>query len=206
MTRTAGIASAMRLEALSIAWMLVESVVGIGAGVVAGSVLLGAFGADSVIELISAVVLWRRLRVEAKGVADPDALEALERKAARIAGGLLYALAVYVVLAAAAGLVGRRPAEFSWPGVAVTAVAAIGMPLLARAKLRVAAAIGSAALRADAMESLTCGYLSWVVLTGLAANGLLHAWWVDSVASLVIVPLLVKEAREAMTGECACHE
>ncbi len=85
-------------------------------------------------------------------------------------------------------------------------VAAFGMPVLAKAKMRVADQIGSRALRADAMETFTCGYLSWVLLAGLAANAFLHWWWLDAAASLVIVPFLPKESREAITGECACHQ
>jgi divalent metal cation (Fe/Co/Zn/Cd) transporter len=199
-------AAALRVEAATIAWMVVEAGVAIGSGIVARSLLLVAFGADSVIELISAVVLWRRLRVEAVDPARTSDIERAEQRASRIAGGLLYALAVYVVIAAAIGFLHRSAAGFSLSGLIVTAIAAFGMPVLARAKLRLADRLASAALRADAMESLTCGYLSWLVLAGLAANAVFHLWWLDSAASLVIVPLLVKEAREAVTGHCACHD
>jgi divalent metal cation (Fe/Co/Zn/Cd) transporter len=114
------------------------------------------------------------------------------------------ALSAYVVASAVYGLFQRREADTSWLGLGVAVVAAAGMPLLARAKLRVADRIGSRALRADAMESLTCGYLAWVLLAGLAANALLRWWWLDSAASLVIVPLLLREAREALHGEGCC--
>ena len=134
------------------------------------------------------------------------AREARERKTSRISGYLLYAFAVYVVLQAAYGLLHRRTAETSWPGIAVAVVAAFGMPLLARAKIRVADKIGSPALRADAMETFTCGYLSWALLAGLAASAALHWWWLDSAAALIIVPLLLKESREAVSGKCNCHE
>jgi len=197
--------TALRLEILTIGWMLVEASASIGAGIVAGSVLLLAFGVDSVIELISASVLFHRLRKEATGAAhDGEEIEALERRAARIAGYLLYALAAYVVLQSGYGLLHRHTAETSWVGISVALVAALGMPVLARAKLRVADEIGSKALRADAMETFTCGFLSWVLLAGLAANALFHWWWLDSAAALVLVPFLMKEGREALTGECSC--
>ena len=84
-------------------------------------------------------------------------------------------------------------------------MAALGMPILARAKIRVADQIGSKALRADAMETFTCGFLSWVLLAGLVGNALLHWWWLDSVAALMLVPFLVKEGREAIAGGCSCR-
>lgn len=199
--------AALRLEVLTIGWMLIEASVSIGAGAMAGSVLLLAFGVDSVIELISASVLFHRLRKEANGARNDEAeIEALEHRAARIAGYLLYALAAYVVLQSGYGLLHRHTAETSWVGLSVALVAALGMPVLAKAKIRVADRIGSKALRADAMETFTCGFLSWVLLAGLAANALLHWWWLDSVAALVLVPFLLKEGREAITGECSCHD
>ena len=210
-TKTASVTAermrpALRLEAITLLWMVVEASVSIGAGIAAGSLLLIAFGADSVIELISAGVLFWRLRLEA--MAQPDdteMVEAVERRASRIGGYLLYVLSAYVVLQALYGLTHRHHAEASWLGMAVAVVAAVGMPLLAKAKIRVADQISSRALRADAMETFTCGYLSWVLLGGLAVNAVLHWWWLDAAASLVVVPLLLKEAREAMTGECNCH-
>jgi divalent metal cation (Fe/Co/Zn/Cd) transporter len=195
------------LEALSLVWMLVEGIVSIGSGVAAGSVLLIAFGVDSIIELLSTFLLFWRLRGEAKGQRENEGvLEARERKAARIGGYLLYALALYVVVQAGYSLLNRHEAETSLLGFIVAAVAALGTPALARAKLRIAQQIGSRALRADAIETLTCGYLAWVVLAGLAANALVGWWWLDAAASLLIVPILIREAREAIRGEgCACH-
>jgi len=202
----AGLRAGLRLEAVSIAWMVAEATVSVGAGIAAGSLLLIAFGVDSVIELVSAALLFWRLRRQALGLLpDEEALEALERKVSRAAGFLLYALSAYVVAQAVYGLTHRHRAETSWTGIGVAVVAAFGMPLLARAKIRVADRIGSRALRADAMETFTCGYLSWALLAGLAANALLHWWWLDGAAALAVVPLLVKEAREAMTGGCDCH-
>lgn len=196
--------AALRLETLTIGWMVIEASASIGAGVVAGSVLLLAFGVDSIIELISAGVLFHRLCKEAGATANAAEIEALEHRAARIAGYLLYALAAYVVLQSGYGLLHRHTAETSGVGLAVALVAALGMPILARAKIRVADRIGSKALRADAMETFTCGFLSWILLAGLVANALLHWWWLDSVAALVLVPFLIKEGREAIKGGCSC--
>ncbi len=197
---------ALRLEALTLVWMVLEAAGAIGAGVIARSVLLLAFGADSIIELVSAALLYRRLSFEAHAAPkNMQHIEALEQTTARASGYLLYALAVYVIVQSSYGLLHRHFAENSWLGTAVAVVAALGMPVLAKAKLRVAEEIGSKALRADAMETFTCGYLSWVLLAGLAATALLHWWWLDSVAALVLVPFLIKEGREAISGECACH-
>ena len=196
--------TALRLESITVVWMVIEAAGAIGAGIAAGSLLLIAFGIDSVIELISASVLFWRLQKEARGGAPKALIERVERIASRLGGYLLYALSGYVILQAIYGLTHEHHAETSFLGITVAVVAALGMPLLAKAKIRVADEIGSKALRADAMETFTCGYLSWVLLAGLAANALLHWWWLDAAASLVVVPLLLKEAREAMTGECDC--
>jgi divalent metal cation (Fe/Co/Zn/Cd) transporter len=196
------------LEATTITWMIVEAAASLAAGVLARSLLLVAFGVDSGIELLSAGVLYGRLLREARAKPGEEAaVERLERRTARFGGCLLHALALYVLLQAGYGLWHRGAAETSWLGMGVAVVAALGMPALARAKIRVAEEIGSRALRADAMETITCGYLSWVLLAGLAANALLHWWWLDSAAALVLVPFLIKEGREAITGECCgCEE
>jgi len=204
-TRTSRMRAALRLEALTIVWMVIEAAGSIGAGVVAHSVLLIVFGIDSIIELVSAGLLYHRLSREARAApGDMMTMEALEVKAARISGWLLYTLALCVALQSGYGLLHRHVAETSFVGLAVAVVAALGMPALARAKIRIADDIGSKALRADAMETFTCGFLSWVLLAGLGANALLHWWWLDSAAALVLVPFLIKEGREAISGQCGC--
>jgi divalent metal cation (Fe/Co/Zn/Cd) transporter len=194
---------AFRLEWLSIAWMIIEGAVAIGSGIIAHSLLLVAFGADSVIELASASVLVWRLSVELRqGRAFS---EATERRASRIAGGLLFALTLYVVGAAGIGLWRHHGAEFSTPGIILAVTAIPVMYVLSRRKLVLARRLGSRALRADAIESITCGWLSFVVVIGLAGQLVLGAWWVDSVVSLAIVYFLIKEGREAWEGdECCC--
>ena len=117
------------------------------------------------------------------------------------AGALLFALAAYIVVAAGWRLWTRQGADFSWPGLLVSLAAIPIMWLLSRQKLQIAEALGSRALRTDAVESITCGWLSFVVLIGLLAQLALGAWWVDTATSLVIVWLPVKEGREAWQGE-----
>jgi divalent metal cation (Fe/Co/Zn/Cd) transporter len=200
--RAALIQRAFRLEWLTIIWMMVETAVAIGAGLAAHSLLLFAFGIDSIIEIVSACVLIWRLSVELRrGQAFS---EAAERRASRIAGALLFALALYVVAGSAWGLWRHQGAEFSRPGIILTVAAIPIMYVLSRQKLAVAEQLGSRALRADAIESITCGWLSFVVVTGLVAQFALGAWWVDSAASLAIVYFLIKEGREAWHGGECC--
>ena len=201
--RPALVREAFRLEWLTVAWMVVEAVVAVASGVAAGSLVLLAFGLDSIIELISAGVLIWRLSVELRhGQAFS---ERAERLASRISGGLLLALAAYVVASAGWGLWTHHGEEFSIPGLAVSALAIPVMRHLARRKIALADKLGSRAMQADAMESITCGWLSLVVVVSLAAQAVLGAWWVDPVGSLAIVWFLVKEGREAWAGEeCAC--
>jgi divalent metal cation (Fe/Co/Zn/Cd) transporter len=204
-TRAGSVRVALRLEGLTLTWMVVEASCAIGAAIAAHSVLLLAFGIDSIIELASAGLLYRRLSKEARVAPfDTATVEAMEKRASRISGWLLYCLALYVLVQSGYGLLHRDTADTSWLGMAVATVAALGMPALAKAKLRIASEIESRALRADAMETLTCGFLSRILLAGLAANALLHCWWLDSVSALALVPFLINEAREAMAGQCGC--
>jgi divalent metal cation (Fe/Co/Zn/Cd) transporter len=193
---------AFRLEYATVFWMVVEAMVAIAAGIGARSVTLTAFGVDSLIELASAGVLLWRLTVELRR--GRALAEAAERVASRIGGALLFALAAYVVAAAGWSLWTRRGAEFSSPGLVVSVAAIPVMYLLARRKLAVAEALGSRALRADAVESITCGYLSVVVVAGLLVQRVTGAWWVDAATSIGIVWFVVKEGREAWRGEDCC--
>jgi len=202
--RRALINQAFRLEWLTIGWMVVEAAVAIASGLVAGSLALLAFGLDSVIELISAAVLIWRLSVELRD--GREFSQKAERLACRIGGALLFALAAYVMVEAARALWAGQAASFSLPGVVVTALAIPIMHYLARRKIELAELLGSRALRADAIESLACGWLSLVVLISLLAQAALDAGWIDPVGSLAIVWLLLREGREAWTGEeCECR-
>ena len=195
---------AFRLELLTAGWMGIEAVVSIGSGIVAGSLSLIAFGADSVIELASALVLLWRLRIELEQGAEFSAI--IERRAGRIAGALLFVLAAYIIASAAVGLWERRGQEFSLLGLAVTLLAIPMMVALSKPKIRIAEQIGSRALRADAFEAIACSYLAVIVVAGLIAQWLFGAWWIDSVTSLAIVGFLIKEGREAWFDEDAGDE
>ncbi len=190
---------AIRLEWLTAAWMVIEAAVAIGAGAAAHSLSLIAFGADSLIELASAGVLLRRLHIEMRG--EEEFPEAVERRATKIGGALLFALAAYVIVSAAYGVWRQEGQEFSAAGLVLALFAIPFMGFLAKMKIRVAEQIGSRAMRADAVESITCAYLSGVVVLGLLAQILVGAWWVDSATSLAIVALLVKEGYEAWQDE-----
>lgn len=187
-----------KIQTITIAWMLVEAAVSLFASWRAHSPALLAFGGDSAIELLSAMVVLWRFRA---GTIHEHA----ERRAARIAGGLLLALAVYVVAAALATLLGYGEPKPSLLGIAIVTVAAMMMPWLAREKRRLSAATGSAALRADAAQSGVCAYLAVIALIGLTVNAIWQVRWADPVAALAIVPLIVWEARQALRGQpCSC--
>jgi divalent metal cation (Fe/Co/Zn/Cd) transporter len=200
--RIAAVRKAFRLEYLTLAWMVIEAVVAIGSGIAANSLVLLAFGVDSLIELASASVLVWRLTIELRlGQAFG---EAAERLAAKIAGGLLLVLAFYVVLTAGWKLWTRQGAEFSLVGLVLTVLSIPVMYLLARGKLALAESLGSRAFKADALESITCGWLAFVVVATLLVQRVYGAWWLDAVASLGSVWFLLREGREALLDE-ACH-
>jgi len=202
--RSVLIQTAFRLEWLTVAWMAIEAVVAIVSGVIAGSLTLTAFGLDSVIELLSAgVLIWRLTDELRRG---EEFSRHAERFASRSGGALLFMLAVYIVLGAAWSLWAHHGGEFSVTGLIVAAVAMPIMYVLARRKLDVARQLRSRAMRADAVESITCGWLSLVVVVGLVANLLLAAWWIDAVTSLAIVWFVVKEAHEAWSGDDCCGD
>jgi divalent metal cation (Fe/Co/Zn/Cd) transporter len=202
--RPALIRQAFLLEYVTLVWMAIEAAAAIGFGIAAGSLTLTAFGIDSLIELISAAVLVWRLTVELQhGVSFG---EQAEKAASRIGGALLFALAAYVVGSAGWQLWVQQGAEFSLPGLIVSVLAIPIMYLLSRRKLQVARALGSRALRTDAVESITCGWLALVVVIALVAQLLVDAWWVDAVASLAIVWFVIREGREAWEGEECCAD
>ena len=187
-----------RIQAITIAWMSAEAVVSLSAAWMAHSPALLAFGGDSAIELLSAVVVYWRFRSKWNG-------DQTERLAARITGCLLFTLGAFVALVAALALLGHREARPSLLGIAVLSVAAVGMPLLAQQKRRLSALTASAALRADAAESALCGYLSIIALGGLVANALWGITWADPVAALCLLPLIGREGWQALKGRpCDC--
>lgn len=186
-----------QVQTITIAWMSLEATLSLWAAWTAHSPALAAFGGDSAVELLSAVVVLWRFRRHATGDA--------EQRAARIAGGLLFVLGACVVLASAMSLLGHSEPKPSYLGMAVLVAALLIMPWLAKEKRRLSAVTGSAALRADAAESALCAYLSLIALVGLAVNAIWHIAWADPVAALAITPLILFEAREAIRGKaCGC--
>src|SRR6266481_4664227 len=206
--RSDNVRFALLLTYITLGWMTIEGAASLLLGWASKSLLLEAFGIDSVIELFSAAVLLWRLRVEASGTATSEHVNLVERRAARLVGYSLYALVGYVVLNSGYGLfIAQRITDTHksvW-GILIGLVAKIGMPILAAYKLKVAARLNSPALRADAIESITCGYLSIVLMIGLAATWLLGWWWLDRVAALALIPFLSKEAGAAIRGESCCR-
>jgi divalent metal cation (Fe/Co/Zn/Cd) transporter len=179
--------------------MSVEAVVSLIAAWRARSPALLAFGGDSAIELFSAAVVLWRFR------ACSDSRGDVEKRTARVAGALLFALAAYVAITSVASLLGYSEPKPTFLGMAVLVAAAVVMPWLAQEKRRLSATTGSAALRADAAQSALCAYLSLIALAGLAINAIWHVKWADPIAALAVLPLIVWEGRKAMRGKtCDC--
>jgi len=185
------------LNRLTIAWNAVEGVVAVAAGVAAGSVSLVGFGIDSGIEVSAALILAWRLHQEA----EPGCMQDTDRRATREIAISLILLALYVATTATGDLLaGARP-DASPIGIAIAALSLLVMPVLARAKRRLAPALGSQAVAADAAQTAICAWLSGVLLIGLGANAAFGWWWADPVAGLGIAALATVEARRAWTAE-----
>ena len=195
--RSEALSRGVRLEVVTIAWMLVEAAAALGAGIAARSVLLTAFGVDSVVELLSGIVLYRRLSGESNRATSID-VEQLENLATRISAVLLVLLCTYVVLSSVAGLFLGLIPDGSVVGIAVSLVAVVAMPLLARAKHRVNQVVDSPSLRADIAETVSCAYLAAITLAGLTVSMLTGWWWVQYIAAVALLVWLVPEAREAL--------
>ena len=195
--RDVALRAGVKLEILTVVWMAAEAAIAIGAGIVARSVLLTAFGADSVIELLSGATLLWRLWTEERG-GELAALDAVERPAVRISAVLLILLSIYVAVTAVAGLLFRVEPEPSWLGIGVAAAAVVVMPVLAHRKRAANKAIQSPALRADIAESIACAYLAGVTLIGVMVDALTGWWWIEYVAAIVLLRWIVPEAREAL--------
>lgn len=194
--RDADVRRGRKLEYITIGWNSLEAVVTIGAGLFAGSVALVGFGVDSVIESLSgAVLLWRLYAGEHR-----------EQLALKLVGGSFLLLAAYVAFDAGKSLLFREPPEESYVGIGLAALSLIVMPVLARAKRRVAANLNSRALQADSRQTDICAYLSAILLFGLGLNALFGWWWADPVAALVMIPIIAKEGIEALRGETCCGE
>jgi divalent metal cation (Fe/Co/Zn/Cd) transporter len=195
-TRATEIRSGIQIEVINILWMVIEMAVAIGAGIAARSILLTAFGIDSLIELISGGILLWRLRVESRG-GDLDSIERAEHRAAWIVAITLGLLSAYVFISSAYGLITRSKPESSIIGIGVSAAAILIMPYLAVTKRRIAKQIKSDALAGDATNSITCAYMAGTVLVGLVLNILFGWWWIEYIAALVFLVWLLRETMEA---------
>ena len=191
------------LEYLTIIWNLLEGIISVGAGLLAGSIALVGFGIDSFIESLSGGALLWRLHLDA-----PERREKAERIALRVIGVSFLLLAAYVTVDAVKALINREPPEATYLGIAIAALSLVVMPLLARAKRRVAKEIHSHAMEADARQTDICTYLSAILLGGLLLNAVVGWWWADPVAALVMIPIIGKEGIEALSGkQCGdCHQ
>jgi divalent metal cation (Fe/Co/Zn/Cd) transporter len=199
--RTAVLRRGRRLEYFTIAWNVLEGLVAVVAGAIAGSISLVGFGIDSFIEVTSGSVLLWRLSVDA----EVQRREPSERRALRIVGVCFLLLAAYIASESVLDLWSRRAPEHSIPGIVLACVSLVVMPLLSRAKRKVGNALGSAAMRADAKQTEFCTYLSAILLAGLLLNAFFGLWWADPVAALIMVPIIAKEGIEGLQGK-ACDE
>jgi divalent metal cation (Fe/Co/Zn/Cd) transporter len=183
----------LRLQVLTIAWMTVEAVVSLASAWNSHSPALFAFGGDSLVELLSAAVVFWRFRFELN-----------EARAARIAGALLFMLAGLVALTSVLNFLGYREAQQSFVGIGILLAAAVGMPWLAARKRQLAAITSSAALKADAAESALCAYMAWIALAGLAVNAIWGKSWADPLAALALTPLILREGWKAFHSSKLC--
>ena len=192
------VARGRRLEYFTLAWNGLEAAGAIVAGVLAGSIALMGFGIDSVIECASgSALLWR--------LGEGDVGERREKLALRIVGACFVLLGVYVAGEAITAIVRREAPQESLFGIGVAAASVIAMPLLARAKRKVARELNSGAMQADSRQTDICAYLSAILLVGLVLNALLGWWWADPAAALMMVPIIAREGWEALRGKTCCE-
>jgi divalent metal cation (Fe/Co/Zn/Cd) transporter len=189
------------LEYFTIGWNLLEGVIAVGSGIIAGSPSLVGFGVDSFIESTSGAALLWRLRVD-----DEETRERREQIALRLVGASFLLLAAYVAYDSITTLIWRETPDRSFIGIVLLVVSLIVMPLLARAKRRVARQIKSRALEADSRQTDMCVYLSAIALGGLALNAVFGWWWADPVAALMMIPIIVNEGLEGLRGETCCED
>jgi divalent metal cation (Fe/Co/Zn/Cd) transporter len=188
-----------RLEYFTVGWNLTEAAIAVGAGVFAGSIALIGFGADSLIESLSGSILLWRLQPTETG-------ERRERPALMLVGISFIVLASYVAVEATKTLLRHEQPEKSVVGIVLSVVSLIVMPLLARAKRRVAARLDSRALHADSRQTDICAYLSAILLGGLLLNALFGWWWADPVAAFCMLPLILREGIGAVHDRSCCHD
>jgi divalent metal cation (Fe/Co/Zn/Cd) transporter len=190
------------LNYVTIGYNTLEAVVSVAAGLVAGSVALVGFGVDSAIEVTASIAAQWRLRSDL----DPERRERVERVTYRVIGGSFLALAAYITVESVTTLWQWEAPEPSIVGLVILVMSVLVMPVLAGAKRRVARALASRALEADAMQTSICAYLSVIALAGVALNTFLGWWWADPLAALAMVPIILREGLEGIRGEAACSD
>jgi divalent metal cation (Fe/Co/Zn/Cd) transporter len=200
--RQAQVRRGLFLNYATLGYNSLEGLIAIAAGWAAGSIALVGFGLDSLIEVsASLVAIWRLYRDR-----DEHRREQAEQLTLRIIGALFLVLATYVTADALKALSSRSAPDESVVGIALAILSLIVMPLLARAKRRVAFGIGSGALAAEAQQTVLCTYLSAILLAGLLLNATLGWWWADPVAALLMVPIIAREGIEGLRGHSACSD
>jgi cation diffusion facilitator family transporter len=185
------------LEWFTLAWNVIEGCVAVGAGVVTGSVSLVAFGADSFIEVISAIALLWRLR-KAGPHASAEERGAAERRALYLVAATFFLLAAYITYEAVGALLSREGPENSTVGLVLSVVSLLVMPALAYGKQRTGRAMGSASLQADAVETWVCSYLSLALLAGVGLSAAFGWWWADPVGALAMLPVILWKGWETL--------
>lgn len=198
--RASAVRRGKRLEYATVAYNSMEGLIGIGAGLVAGSIALVGFGFDSIIEVTSGAVLLWRLRADV----DPARREHVEAVSVRIVGICFFVLALYIAYDSVRMLLLREAPERSLPGIALAIASLVVMPILARAKRRVARTIASNALAADAKQTELCMYLSAILLGGLVLNATFGWWWADPAAGLLMIPIVLREGLNGLKGRSCC--
>jgi hypothetical protein len=195
--RAAAVRRGRLLNRLTIGWNAVEGVVAVAAGLAAGSVSLVGFGLDSGIEVSAAVILaWRLAQERRQGCT-----QAADRRATRAIAVSFFALAAYVGIESIRDLLGQVQPQASLPGIVLAGLSLVVMPVLARAKRRVAPVLGSRAAVSEANQTSLCALLSAVLLVGLAANAVLGWWWADPAAGLGIAALAAIEGVRTWRAE-----
>ena len=189
-----------RIEYFTVVWNGLEAIVSIVAGFFAGSVSLLGFGLDSAIEVASGTALLWRIHHDL----DPSRRNQVEHSTLRYVGACFIALALYIAYESCSTLIRHEAPQSSIPGIIIAAAAVIVMPMLATAKRRVAAGIGSGAMHADSKQADFCACLSAILLGGLLLNAVLRWWWADAVAGLLMIPIIVREGVAELRGKNCC--
>jgi cation diffusion facilitator family transporter len=194
---------ALWLEYFTVGWNVIEGVVAIGAGLLAGSVALIGFGVDSSIEVISALGLLWRLR-KAGPTATVAEESGAERRALYVVVATFFLLAAYLAFEAVTSLIGREAPDRSTVGLVLSVLSLVIMPVLAWSKQRTGQQMGSRALIADAAETWVCSYLSLALLAGVGLHELFGWWWADPVGALAMLPVILWQGWETL-GEAREH-